>query len=200
MIQFDELGRLLDIAPPPAHPIDGGRSAEDWEGVESALSSVLPSDYKYIINLYGSGDFVEVLYVLNPFCLQPELNLMAQIGPEPEAFGSMLESYTRAKFGPFSANCPFEIYPHPGGIMPLASESTGKDLFWITLGKPEEWTIVRYDWRGGAAYERFDHGLSGFLIRWLDSELASYLDGSDTTGRFSPVFCPLGRVRELREG
>lgn len=196
MPQLELFNRLLELAPPPAHPVDGCRSDEDWRAVEGALRTKLPTDYKKIINTYGSGDFCDVLYLLNPFDSREELNLLAQVGSEPELYGAMLESYNEVRFGAFPERCPFEIYPIPGGLLPLASDSCGRDLFWLTRGDADSWTIVRYDWRGGAICEHLKSPLVAFLVEWIEGEQKEVAEGSSSGEWLNPVFCPKGQVRD----
>ena len=60
------LSRLFDLSPPPAHPIATSGGKNDWVSVERAIGTALPGDYKAIIDRYGSGDFLDLLILLNP--------------------------------------------------------------------------------------------------------------------------------------
>jgi hypothetical protein len=194
----ERLARLFDLAPPPGHPVAVPGDDSDWEAVERALGTKLPEDYKAIIRRYGSGDFCDLLIVLNPFCSREDLNLLDQAGRGPGLYGPMLESYDRGRFGPFAENCPFPVYPDPGGLLPLATDSVGRDLFWLTRGEPSAWGIIRYNWRAGCVYENLGGSLAEFLVDWIAGELASGAarPGARGAAGFNPVFCPLGQVRD----
>src|SRR4051794_23736409 len=45
---------LTGLIPPPTSPVD---ARGDWNSVESALGLKLPTDYKQIIEAYGTGRF-----------------------------------------------------------------------------------------------------------------------------------------------
>lgn len=80
--------RLLELAPPPATPVKAG-SPEHWGEVENTLGTALPADYKRFINTYGSGDFCDLLGILNPFASRSQ-NLLSMMDP-------MLEEYREGR-------------------------------------------------------------------------------------------------------
>ncbi len=53
---------LLTEAPPPACPVDAG-SPEQWDEVEGRLGTILPSDYKWLINIGVTQLMAFVQYV-----------------------------------------------------------------------------------------------------------------------------------------
>ena len=61
----------------------------------------------------------------------------------------MLESYREGRDGWLVEQCPFPIFPEPGGLLPAGGDTNGGSIFWITDGPPGEWSLVLYDWRGG---------------------------------------------------
>jgi hypothetical protein len=201
MNQQELLDRLFELAPPPDHPVNATVHESDWKAVESTVGTKLPVDYKNIINRYGSGDFCDLLILLNPFCVKDDLNLLYQVGSEPELYGPMLESYNEGRFGAWPENCPFSVYPEPGGLLPLACDSNGRDYFWLTEGEPDAWTIIRYDWRGGWDYKHFESSVVEFLVEWIGGELTRISERPETVtmARFNPVFCPMGQVRDYKK-
>ncbi|MFI1064070.1 SMI1/KNR4 family protein [Streptomyces spororaveus] len=48
-------------------PTDAPR-AHDWTRVEEELGTILPSDYKQLVDLYGGGLFDDAIWVLEPDC------------------------------------------------------------------------------------------------------------------------------------
>jgi hypothetical protein len=198
MNQRERLARLLDLAPPPDNPVNSIPGKNDWETVERTIGTKLPADYKAIIDRYGSGDFCDLLHILNPFCSTESGNLLFQAGPERDLYGPLIETYNEGRFGAFPENCPFSVYPDPGGLLPLAVNSIGQDYFWLTNGEPDAWTMIKYDPRGGWCYEQYASPLIEYLIEWLSSEVAK-LAGRPSpilVARLNPVFCPLGQVRD----
>ncbi|WP_309111652.1 hypothetical protein [Saccharothrix sp.] len=71
-----EIERLVAVVPPPP----GRRSSIDWTRVSAELSVELPADYVELIEVYGSGQFDEYLYLLEPFCFNPYYDLVASTG------------------------------------------------------------------------------------------------------------------------
>ncbi len=53
---------LINLAPPPEWRINAG-SPSEWDKVERALGTLLPDDYKLIINIYGSGHFNDLFFL-----------------------------------------------------------------------------------------------------------------------------------------
>ena len=94
--QKEMLRQLFALVPAPEQPVATDSEHIDWESVEGQLGTRLPEDYKAIIDRYGSGDFCDVLTLLNPFCEREDLNLLAEVGPEPELYGAMLGRTVRA--------------------------------------------------------------------------------------------------------
>ncbi|MFI8387735.1 hypothetical protein [Streptomyces sp. NPDC085540] len=56
------LAHLTRAVPPPDAP-----RAHDWARVEEELATLLPSDYKQLVDLYG-GVFDDAIWVLEPDC------------------------------------------------------------------------------------------------------------------------------------
>jgi hypothetical protein len=186
---MDSFKRLLELAPPPPSPVDAG-SPEGWPDIEHALGSPLPSDYKRLINTYGSGEFCDLLWVLNPFTKKPN-DLLSQIEPILEVYEDGRDSW--------SAKCPFPAFPKPGGLLPFGGDSNGGNIFWITDGPPEHWPLVVYNWRGGCDSERHEMPLVDFLVGWLTGEIPNCFFGVGIDSpiiKRDPVFCPSGIVRE----
>jgi hypothetical protein len=93
-------------------------------------------------------------------------------------------------------NCPFPTFPEHGGILPAARDTSGGDLFWLTLGAPEQWTVVLFDWGGGWEYEQHAMGLVKFLAERISGRAPKAFFGianSPILIRRDTVFCPVGQ-------
>jgi len=179
---------LLSEAPPPVHPVDSGAS-NNWIEVENALGSALPADYKWLINTYGSGDFCDLLVVLSPFSGAEQRNLLMQVR-------HILEYY---RLGP-PERCSFPCFPDSGGLLPVARDFNGGDLFWLTIGTPDQWSLIHYNWDGWV-HESHSMPLVEFLVEWIAGRLPDSFFGSGNNPyiiRRDPVFCPFGQVRVRR--
>ncbi len=194
MTQMAQFRRLLRLAPPPRSPVDAG-SPDGWEEIERILVLSLPGDYKQYVNTYGSGEFGGFLVPLNAFARVEGMNLVRQVDP-------FLDIYRDGLKSSLSEQCPFPTYPDRGGLLPLARDLNGGDMFWLTEGKPDNWTLVHYDWRGGYLYQRQGMGLVTFFVRWLSGELPESFFGHGNSPNIKrhPVFCPSGQKRESGKG
>jgi len=160
-----DLERLRAIAPPPAEPLEAGEP-ERWAEVEAALGTALPGDYKAFIELYGSGKFDDLLYLLNPFARDEAGNLLHERD-------TMLAAYagTRARF---PERLPLPPYPQPGGLLPLGRSDNGNELYWLTEGEPPDWGVVVFAARS-TRHEIHRHPVIGFLARLLSAELDTHV-------------------------
>jgi SMI1-KNR4 cell-wall len=193
-ILSDSFDRLLALAPPPSSPVNAG-SPDRWADIEEALGTSLPDDYKWLINTYGSGEFCDLLWILNPFSTVVGMNLLRQVD-------TLLEQYRKGRDEYYPEQCPFPIFPEPGGLLPAGGDSNGGNLFWVTSSEPKEWSLVLYDWRGGYDSEQHPMPLVDFLVGWLSGEISGCFFGvgiNSPTIKEDPVFCPSGMIRESQK-
>ncbi len=178
---------LIDLAPPPEWRIDAG-SPNEWDGVERALSTALPDDFKLITNVYGSGNFNNLFYVFNPFDSNGESGNLVNQALRRDCFGlSVLEFYEEIKAIDYTL-CPFSTYPERGGLLPLGGDLNGGYAFWLMEGMPQDWPLIFYpDW---SEIERHDMPLVDFLVLWLSGALPDCFGGVGNcfVKRTDPVF------------
>ena len=185
--------RLLALAPPPSSPVNAG-SPDLWLRLRMLSARAYPADYKWLINTYGSGEYCDLLWLLTPSPPWPD-DLLSQIEPCWRAIG-------RGGTMDSSEQCPFPIFPEPGGLLPAGGDTNGGSIFWITDGPPGEWSLVLYDWRGGYVYERHRMSLVDFLVGWLSGEIQGCFFGVGIDSpiiKKDPVFCPTGMIRESQK-
>lgn len=189
---------LIKIAPPPVCPVEAG-SAGQWDEVERSLGTALPSDYKIIINTYGSGEFNNLFTVFNPFSSE-DMSLLWQAGV-PDCFmedeelgrvyslGSHLEHYQlmRAEFSELGTS--FSLFPKPGGLLPLGQDSNGGSAYWLMEGRPDVWPLIFLP-HGFEPIERVPMTLLEFLVLWISGYLPESFDGAGKhfVNRTDPVF------------
>src|SRR5262245_20096564 len=114
----DYLQRLVTMVPPPKEPYEAG-DAEGFARVESDLGLKLPGDYKNFIHTYGTGQWQEFWYVLNPFSANEYGNLVTQSQNRRPTKWSALDAERTIRDGQ-GHRYPHPIYPEPGGILPWA--------------------------------------------------------------------------------
>src|SRR5205814_1895372 len=134
------LEELIRMVPPPTRPCESGDDAA-FNSVEAALGLRLPEDYKRLIRTYGSGQWQEFWFVLNPFTANEHLNLIRQSQVRRPRSWSALDAERAIRE---SGTYPHPIYPEPGGILPWALTDNGGRFFWLTADPPEWWPTVYY--------------------------------------------------------
>lgn len=161
------LGELCTIVSPPHSPFESGRD-EDWSKIEIELGTRLPDDYKKFIDLFGTGNLGNYFYILNPFAFNEFVNLFNQTQELLDANREVRKNFPEA--------VPFSLYPEPNGILPWAFLDTGDVLFWLTKGKPNDWTVVVQESRL-AEWEQFSESMSSFLTKLFRGDLSSRILG-----------------------
>ncbi len=89
-------------------------------------------------------------------------SLLIWIDVETEQYKDMKESFGKDAPEKF----PFNAYPEPSGLMAIGGIETGGNIYYLTEGAPQQWTIVVYaeDFYEFAWCKK---SLTGFLVDWL---------------------------------
>jgi len=154
---------LIKVVPPPAQPSEafGG----PWEPVEAEIGATLPQDYKDLVRLYGSGQFIEYITIDVPRCRNPHVRLETQV----RVVSSILSK---------NEEFIYALWPNKGGLIALGATDLWDYLFWIPTGPAETWKIVV--WERDEGFEVFDCDLTDFLAglaagkiapRWFPDDL-----------------------------
>jgi hypothetical protein len=137
-----DIDRFTTQFAPPRSPLAPG--IEDvWPDMQHRIGSVLPRDYKDFINAFGSVLLNESLRPFNPFSRGISRNLLWQMGVQ---LGGMRELKQQ-----FPENYPYPIWFEPGGLLPWGSDENAINLYWLTRGHPDQWTVVVEDIDAGPA-------------------------------------------------
>src|SRR5215216_7950686 len=176
------LERLRELLPPPAEPVEAGRS-DGWAEIEAALGTALPGDFKAFTERYGSGTVDDFLYLFNPFAAGEDGNLLAEKDRVLAAYAR-----TRARFPERLRLPPF---PEPGGVLPLGRTDNGDELYWVTRGDPGDWPVALMESRA-ARQEVHRMPVTGFLAALAAGELPSRILPKAVLSRPSHQFIPLG--------
>lgn len=195
---------LIKVAPPPQLPVDAGEPKQ-WDEVEHALGTVLPADYKALINTYGLGEFNDLFFLFTPFSSSERMNLLWHAGvpdcfTEDEELGrlyppdSVLEKYqlSRAENPDL---LPFLPFPEPCGLLPLGGNTNGGLAYWQMKGKANDWPLILIP-RGFEPIEQHAMPVVEFLARWLSGGLPDCFNGAGKhfANRTDPVFQPVERT------
>ncbi|NUP08807.1 MAG: hypothetical protein HOW73_22395 [Polyangiaceae bacterium] len=154
----DDIQRLIDLVGYPEKPHGIGT---DWTGVERRLALSLPSDFKQLVAVFGTGPWGGFLHVLTPFA---ENELLLERAAN-RALGA-LHTIRRAH----PEQVPFALFPEELGLFPWGITDNGDTLFWLTEGF--HWSTVVFDARA-AAWERHDLSSSALIRAFLLGVLPS---------------------------
>lgn len=174
------LENLTQVVPPPAQAIDAG-NAESWRQCEQQLGLVFPSDYRQLIQTYGTGCWLGFLWVLIPFASNTYLNVVEQ--------GVRFLDAERTIRDQFPEEVPFALHPEPEGLFPWASTDNGDHLYWLTRGEPDQWPVIVFESRG-PEFERHEMSCTAFLARWVSGDLAVGVFPPDIQFGRPDVFVP----------
>jgi hypothetical protein len=137
----------------------------DWVSVQRAIGSVLPVDYKHLVEITRplcAGDF---LTVFAPGVENPNIDLFVQVG-------ARLGALQVLKRDGGAREVPYPLWFEPGGLLPWGSSDNGDTLFWLTRGHPDQWTVVVGEGRG-PTYAEYPIPASDFLVEFLSGHLES---------------------------
>jgi hypothetical protein len=134
--------RLIDIVPPPECPFDAG-DEECFRSVEAMLRFKLPTDFRRLIRIYGTGQWLGFWNLLNPNTSNLHVNLIAQSQClRPKGWSTLdSERFLRENLGD---QYPHAIYPESGGILPWATTDNGGRFYWLTKGEADCWPTIYY--------------------------------------------------------
>ena len=151
---------LIRLSPRPTRPVDANGS---WDACEAAIGTCLPTDFKQLINAYGSGQWGGFLAPVSPFSFAA-----------PAEYREWIDFYLEAERE--SRECaptdfPGPIYPEPGGRLPWAVTDNGDVLWWQTSGPADSRRVIVWGSRV-PDHETFEVTSTEFLFRWLTGRLS----------------------------
>jgi hypothetical protein len=155
-VAIDELLRLVA---PPERPIHRG-APRQWEAVQQALGTRLPSDLRDFGTVYGSGRF-GFGHVFNPFS---------------PSFLSDIKDCSRVlrEERGVPPGAPYGIFPDPCGWL-VCGYDFGGDVCWVTEGDPDSWPILVIS-RDPPLFQQFNMSLTSFLAGLVSGEVHTILN------------------------
>lgn len=134
----------------------------EWKEVESKLGVVLPSDYKKLINLYGSCTIGGFIMIYSPFTKNENINLLNQQKINKEAYLTLKVN--------FPEDFPYEVFPsNGGGLLPWGRTENGDTLNWIVDINQRDWVILVDDNSGN--YFKYKGSMIEFLYDILSENI-----------------------------
>ncbi len=183
----DLLMSLTEILPPPESPEE---NRGDWDSAEARLGTLLPSDYKRFVGIYGTGGIVtepnlDILWILNPFSENISKNLIDGALGLTEYFRSQDMSEWPKKY---------DVFPEPNGLLAWGQCLDGNTIFWRMRGPPDEWWIEYDETRGPDRFLYPDKTFITFLLALTQRKLQGVTFG------YGPCrFLTVNQVREDRK-
>ncbi len=163
MTPFPAVDALLALSPTPLRS-----AARDWLFAQRRVGSVLPVDYRMLVEHAGGslrvGDFLTVNV---PDARNPNVDLLVGMG---DMLGGLRE--VKRSFG--AEECPYPLWFEPEGLLPWGGTDNGDGLYWRTRGHPDAWTVVVGESRG-PAWEEHAMPLADFLAAFVRGRLTSAL-------------------------
>jgi hypothetical protein len=168
---------LRQLVAPPEHPLynDG-----KWEAVENDLGVQLPTEYKYLMETFGQGEFVGQVVCSGLF-------IASYLGPcRPSERGEGFSAYFRT-IDPI----PYALYPDNPGLLGFGSYGDKDTIAWNTTGTPERWNIIYHDPETGF-HDLHDMTFIEFVISVLEESSPLHRTGVIRTGNMKGphTFCP----------
>ncbi|MFF4388036.1 SMI1/KNR4 family protein [Streptomyces sp. NPDC001552] len=121
-------------------PTDAPR-AHDWARVEEELATILPSDYKRLVDLYGGGLFDDAIWVLEPDCPNKHYDLASENHVRAEAQQGLWTG---------GEPKPSELDETGSRTIAWAVTENGDCLYWLARPgqEPDQWTVAVKEGRG----------------------------------------------------
>ena len=182
MSDDDDVAEVARLLPPPASPVDRPGDA-DWAAAERDIGRSVPSDYRALVERYGSGRIDGFLHVLNPAASREPLRLVPAVERLLAGLRTIRES--------LPDEAPYPLHPEPGGLLPWAFTDNGDVFFWSTeAADPARWSIVISE-SGGPGWAAHPGPTTRFLAElFTRAYRPPFLPGSWPSDR--PTFEPSG--------
>ncbi|MCL2915246.1 SMI1/KNR4 family protein [Shewanella corallii] len=148
---------LSQIIPPPTKPT-GLDKPGLWQHTELKLTTALPSDFRQLIQTYGSGTLGDFLWIWNPFT--PEFI------EEQQRFLQAETSLRQA----LPAQAAYSLFPHSPGFLPCASDDNGNYYGWLTEGQPDTWPTMTCEVRG-SGFQLHRLSFSDYLVALFKGDI-----------------------------
>jgi hypothetical protein len=154
---------LTALIPPLPDPLDG---SGDWDAAERDLGTALPTDFKELIRLYGTGTFGGV-YLANP---------LRQWGRDMirDHVAGYRELRDALEFA-------LPLFPERPGLLPWGSDSNGNLYCWWVDGPPDSWTVAQVAHEVEETPHRAPVGITEFLASYLLNRYPEMLGGGEFT-------------------
>ncbi|MFJ8044088.1 hypothetical protein ACIRBX_26660 [Kitasatospora sp. NPDC096147] len=160
---------MADLLGPPAHQ----PAQVPWESATDAHPDLrFPTDYRWLIDTYGSIRIHEDLAVSGPmstsFYGEGFAGFLAMTA---DAYGQAELVHEEPRFPhETTPEPPYPMFPDSGGLLSWGSDTLGNSYFWLTQDPdPDNWPVVVF-FGEAEVWDVFDGGLAAFLTALLTGE------------------------------
>jgi hypothetical protein len=166
------LEELLTLIPPPPSP---SFAEGDWDEAEAKMGIRFPSDFKQLINAYGSGELLSGLRIYNPLTEDGRKSIT-------EDRETLEESREACEYL-------WPIHPEESGMLPWGHDSNGNFFCWLARGEPDNWPTAQLG-HDADEPESDNVNITTFLINYARNQYPEMLGGlrfEESNYRFSPT-------------
>ncbi|WP_030433562.1 hypothetical protein [Allokutzneria albata] len=157
------------------------RASGRWPDLEQRVGFSFPEDYKQLASALPSGCFNNQIAVRFP-----------PAGPaDTDSYlAELADNSALAREAQEAGDCPYPVYPDPGGLIFWGSSLESDTFFWRPVGDdPDQWTVVvcdpyRMEW------EEHETTMSAFLLGLVTGELSSDVLGDSVPTGNDATFTP----------
>jgi len=152
---LEELKVLMPpLEPPPDNNVD-------WEMAEQVCRIRFPEDFKQFISIYGNVIWCDLFRAI-----YPETDTWEKCEKSREEVLETLAIIFNDGFCNEDGTAITNLRPHPnpGGLLPCLTDTNSSFVCWLTSGKPEEWTLIK--WHFGTV-TFYDFTLTQLIRDWI---------------------------------
>ena len=152
-----ELARWANVSYPQV------LGAVDWSSVPAELRTLLPDDYREMIDTFGGGSFDRHIWIHSPRRQGEPYDLASWVVEREMALELLWDA---------GEEIPPEIDRENDRLLAWASTGDGEYIYWVMSGEgsfPAGRRIAVQSFDGD--WEFFDLSCSEFLLRWVNGEL-----------------------------
>jgi hypothetical protein len=158
----ETVAQLAELFGQPGRPV----TPVPWHDSQSETGIVFPADFRDFVDRFGGGQVRQELSVHEPAAWPKEP------GAPTRFAGFVWYTTQQGGIGDYLAGqyedgnfkeCPYPVYPEPGGLLIWGNTWNADQLFWLTEGEPDEWRVAVW-YRQLAQWDRFDGGFAAFML------------------------------------
>jgi hypothetical protein len=153
---------LTTLIAPPEKPLE---VEGNWQEAEKALGIEFPTDFRELIERYGTGEFdLQSLLVSNP---------LSEAGRKEIARGLWTLEQLRD-----ALELTWSIHPERPGYLPWGKDSNGNIFCWWTQGEPDNWPIVQLGHNDEEHPQRAEVDITTFLVNYARNKYPQMQGGN----------------------